>query len=205
MQNFMFNKLFSKEVTELMSQLKSHDHHSYIHSLRTTAYYIGFCQHFSLDHCLTTETIYSVLLHDIGKIHVPAKIIQKKTMLSKEEWMKLQKHPACSLVILRESARVPINPAIVLYHHKNIDGSGYPIQNEDIALNDQVRILRIIDSFEAMTAERPYGKTFTTDEALHELTSYIGEYYDPHFVTLFQKYAKSGSFSKEIEFSSLIL
>ncbi|MFB1081590.1 HD-GYP domain-containing protein [Jeotgalibacillus sp. JSM ZJ347] len=190
MQRSAINHIILQESEELLSQLEIHDECSYIHSLQTTAYYIHFCEYLSLDHCLTEAAVQSVLFHDIGKLKIPSDLLQKTTSLTQHEWSQLQEHPAFSLDILQAHQNILIDPDIVLYHHKNIDQSGYPRSNKHINLGDAVRILRIVDSFEAMTAERPYGHVFSRDEALSELKKYAGKYYDQRFIDAFCSFSK---------------
>lgn len=185
-----YQHLFTPTVNDLLQKLKTFDQGTYFHSLQTTSYYIDFCQYYSFNNFLTSEILYSVLFHDIGKLLLPSSIIQKKSTLTSHEWSVLKKHPQYSLSYLSKYPEIKVDPFLILYHHRNIDGSGYPLTRTTVDITDQTKILRIVDSFEAMTASRPYGVVYSFEEALYELKKCAGKYYDARYILLFTSYIK---------------
>ncbi len=122
------------------------------------------------------------LLHDIGKLSIPYSILSKSAALSPEEFDMVRHHAYASAHALEGiSFDAPVRE-IVLQHHENVDGSGYP---ERLAGNDilfEARILRVADTVQAMTAHRPYRPAYDIQEALEELLAGAGSRYDGNVV-----------------------
>jgi diguanylate cyclase (GGDEF)-like protein/putative nucleotidyltransferase with HDIG domain len=119
------------------------------------------------------------LLHDVGKIGVPDRILQKPGRLTEEEYQTIKQHPVQGAKILasvRELA--PVVPA-VKYHHERFDGKGYPegLRGEDIPL--AARIISVADAFDSMIRERPYGYGISQETALEEVKRNSGTQFDP--------------------------
>ncbi|MEX2047389.1 MAG: HD-GYP domain-containing protein [Chloroflexota bacterium] len=122
------------------------------------------------------------LLHDIGKIGVEDRILMKPTRLDPDEQELMRRHPIYGASILEPSAALrPLVP-IVLSHHENFDGSGYPqgLKGEEIPLGS--RILLVADTYEAMTSDRIYRKAPGHDRAMEQLHRYKGTQFDPAIV-----------------------
>ncbi|MDQ4042324.1 MAG: HD-GYP domain-containing protein, partial [Actinomycetota bacterium] len=122
------------------------------------------------------------LLHDVGKIGVPDRILQKPGRLTDEEYQIIRRHPmlgARMLASVRELA--PAVPA-VRHHHERFDGKGYPerLVGEDIPL--AARIISVVDAYDSMVRERPYGYGISRDTALEEIENNSGTQFDPQVV-----------------------
>ena len=127
------------------------------------------------------------LLHDIGKIGVEDRILMKPMRLDDDEQELMRRHPIYGASILEPSAALrPLVP-MVLSHHENFDGSGYPEgrKGEDIPLG--ARIIIIADAYEAMTSDRIYRKAIGHDKALDQLNKYKGIQFDPTIVRSFEQ------------------
>jgi diguanylate cyclase (GGDEF)-like protein/putative nucleotidyltransferase with HDIG domain len=125
------------------------------------------------------------LLHDIGKVAVPEYILCKPGRLTQEEFEKMSIHPRVGAEIL-ERVRFPYPVArVVRSHHEKFDGTGYPdgLKGEQISL--PARILAVVDSFDALTSERPYRRPLSRDEAIAQLRKGSGGSFDPEIVRLF--------------------
>ncbi len=125
------------------------------------------------------------ILHDIGKIGVPDAILNKAETLTPEEFEIMKLHPVCGAKILEG---IPfLAPAIpfVLYHHERIDGKGYPygLRNHQIPI--QGRLMSVVDTFDAMTSDRPYRKAKSFRMALKEIRDCSGTQFDSHIAELF--------------------
>jgi len=119
------------------------------------------------------------LIHDIGKINVPAEILSKPSPLPDIEFSLIRVHPQAAYDIL-EAIDFPWPVAqIVLQHHERVNGSGYPkgIKGEEMLL--EARILAVADVVEAMSSHRPYRPAHSLDEALEEISQKQGALYDP--------------------------
>lgn len=118
------------------------------------------------------------LVHDIGKIRVPAEILSKTGELSKLEFSLIQEHAQVGYDILKGIDFPWPIANIVLQHHERMDGSGYPqgLKADDILL--EARILAVADTVEAMMSHRPYRAALTMEQALAEITNKRGVLYD---------------------------
>lgn len=122
------------------------------------------------------------LIHDIGKINIPAEILSKPGQLSEIQLNMVKIHPRVGCDILRE-IKFPWPVAqIVLQHHERWDGSGYPqgLAGEQIIL--EARIVAVADTVEAMSSHRPYRAAYGLECALEEISAQRGKLYDPEVV-----------------------
>ncbi len=125
------------------------------------------------------------LLHDIGKLGVPAQILEKPGPLSADEWQSVVQHPRIGQVIIDRVAAVRDAGAIILHHHERFSGHGYPhgLRGGDIPLG--ARIVAIADAYDAMVHDRPYRKAISHNAALDELRKHAGIQFDPELVQIF--------------------
>jgi len=138
-------------------------------------------------------------LHDIGKIVVPAEILNKPGKLNKYEMELIRTHPNASFEILKEIVFPwPVGQAI-LQHHERIDGSGYPsgLSGDEIMIES--RILAVADTVESMASHRPYRPALGIDKALEEISRLRGSLLDPDVVDACLKLFKNRRFSFEKE------
>lgn len=134
------------------------------------------------------------LVHDVGKISVPAEILNKPTKLSEIEYSLIKDHSQVGYDILK-SIEFPWPIAqIVLQHHERLNGSGYPqgLKGEDILL--EARIIGVADVVEAMSSHRPYRPARGIDKALEEISKNKGILYDPEIVDVCIRLFKEGRF-----------
>lgn len=124
------------------------------------------------------------LLHDIGKMHIPAAILNKKGRLSDEEWRIIQSHPEQGSKYLEQFKDIhPVIHRVVREHHERLDGSGYPSALAKEQIHPISRICAVVDSFDAMTALRPFKeRTLTIAQALGLIVKETPARYDPGVV-----------------------
>jgi PAS domain S-box-containing protein len=125
------------------------------------------------------------LLHDIGKMGVPDRILHKEGPLDDDEWETMQRHPVHAYEML--SPIDYLHPALDIpyYHHEKWDGSGYPtgLKGEEIPL--PARIFAVVDVWDALLSDRPYRKAWSKDKALKYIKDQSGKQFDPEVVKLF--------------------
>ncbi|MBV6447254.1 HD domain-containing phosphohydrolase [Nitrosomonas sp.] len=123
-------------------------------------------------------------MHDIGKLHISDYIINKPSQLTTSEFLLIRQHAEIGCRLLSPLNLDPRITDIVLYHHENYDGSGYPkgLSGDEIPL--LARAVRILDSYDALIESRPYHKGVATDEALLIMRR-DSQQYDPHLLKLF--------------------
>jgi PAS domain S-box-containing protein len=128
------------------------------------------------------ETVEAVrmtaIIHDVGKIYVPAEILSKPGRLNELEFRLIQMHPQVSFDILKVIDFPWPIAAIVLQHHERLDGSGYPQGLKAEHIRPEARVLAVADVVEAMTAHRPYRPAPGLDAALREIEAHRGTLYD---------------------------
>jgi putative two-component system response regulator len=133
------------------------------------------------------DLLHAAPMHDVGKIGIPDRILQKPGALDKEEWKVMQSHSTIGADIIGEHPHGMLALArnIALTHHEKWDGSGYPrgLAGEDIPLEG--RIVAIADVFDALTSARPYKAAWPVEEAVQYLRQQRGLHFDPELVDLF--------------------
>ena len=126
-------------------------------------------------------------MHDIGKIGIPDRILQKPAKLDDDEWRVMQNHPTIGADIIGRHATGMLAVAcqVAQNHHEKWDGSGYPhgLQGEQIPLAG--RIVAVADVFDALTSVRPYKKAWSVEQACDYLRAQRGLHFDPQLVDLF--------------------
>lgn len=148
---------------------------------------VGMARHMELPEQEIERVRVASLLHDIGKLGVPAQILEKPGPLSPDEWQEVVQHPRIGQVIIDRVAAVRDAGAIILHHHERFSGHGYPhgLRGADIPLG--ARIVAIADAYDAMVNDRPYRKSIGHEAALAELRRHAGIQFDPELVDLFCK------------------
>ena len=131
------------------------------------------------------ELEFGATLHDVGKILVPEDILNKRGPLTSDEFALLRRHVEMGARMLEGITHLMAVVPYILYHHERWDGSGYPrgLSGENIPL--QGRLLAIVDSFDAMTTERPYREAMPRHVAIAEIQRQRGILYDPDLAESF--------------------
>jgi HD-GYP domain-containing protein (c-di-GMP phosphodiesterase class II) len=184
----------------LLATVKGHDEYTYFHSVNTAIYAISLGRLIGLDqdHLVSVGT--GGLLHDIGKVGVPANVLQHPGRLDREKWDVIQLHPqnGASAILAAAGASQEVAAAIALEHHARFDGSGYPkIGNPHSHSHDDQshpkghplhmfsRVVSVVDTYDAITTRRSYRRAETPNRALKVLLSGAGTSYDPDMVMAF--------------------
>jgi HD-GYP domain-containing protein (c-di-GMP phosphodiesterase class II) len=146
---------------------------------RRTAFKMG------LDREMADNIQIAALLKDLGMLGIQQQLLEEKKKFNSHELMSIKKHPMNCVQILKQ-INFPWNvDAIILQHHENYDGSGYPMGIKGRQISIGGRIVHIADSFVAMTTERPYRQALTKDEAVKEIMKNTGTQFDPEIVEIF--------------------
>ena len=128
------------------------------------------------------------LLHDIGKIALDENILNKPGKLSPAEWLEIRRHPEIGYRILSGAPEMRDYAHAIMCHHERLDGKGYPNGLSGDSIPVYSRMISIVDSYDAMTCERPYRMSFTSEQAVAELKKHSGTQFDEGLVNLFVKH-----------------
>ncbi|MEW6183449.1 MAG: diguanylate cyclase [Bacillota bacterium] len=169
----------------LVTLINTKDKYTFGHSERVMSYSLALAEKLKLSEEEKDFLRYGAYLHDIGKIEIETSILNKEGSLDKDEWTIMKNHAVYGTGIIQPLAAFKEIVPVVRFHHENYDGSGYPdgLRGEEIPL--LARILRIADSFDAMTTDRPYRKALSFSEACREIERCAGRFYDPSLVPVF--------------------
>lgn len=137
---------------------------------------------------------YACLLHDVGKINIPDKILLKPGKLTDEEFTIIKSHPVVGAEILKDVEGIEYCIDVIKYHHERWDGKGYPEQLSGDNIPLLARITAIADAFDAMTSTRSYRSALTHEEAYRRIIEGKGSQFDPDlieaFVSIYPKWIK---------------
>lgn len=166
-------------IKTLISVINAKDRYTYGHSERVVLYSRLLAEKLKLSKADTDTLIYAAYMHDIGKINIAQDILMKKMPLTSEEWELLKEHPESGVEIIKPVKSLENMVPIILHHHEKYNGTGYPdgLKGEEIPYLS--RVLTVVDSFDAMTSNRPYNQRKTYDEAIIELRKFSGSQFDP--------------------------
>jgi len=178
-------KTYLETISALALAVEARDHYSRGHLDRVSQYAVRTAQKLGLDEQTIKDIKDAAGLHDIGKIGISDDILKKEGALTEDETGIMNKHPIIGEAIIKPVRRLSSLCDIVRHHHEWLDGSGYPdgFGGDKISLG--AKILCVVDSFDAMTTDRPYRKALSIDEAREELKKYVGIRYDPKVVETF--------------------
>jgi len=176
----------AEQVVTLLAALTLHDRRTRGHSERVTAFTNLLAMQMNLPEADRDRLTWVALVHDIGKLHVPARLLNKPDKPTVTEWQLLKTHPERGAAIT-----APMRDWLgewadaVLQHHERYDGAGYPrgIAGDEISM--AARMIAVTDAFEVMTAPRAYRRAVDAQTARAELARHAGDQFDPVIVRHF--------------------
>ena len=193
--------LFLDAASAFSYAIDTKDNYTHAHALKVTSYAIAITDELknSLPNMNFDERFYETLriaaiLHDVGKIGVPDKILKKRTKLTKQEEAQLREHTVIGETILHPIKEIEEVFAVIRHHHENFDGTGYP----DGLAGDQIpfmsRIIAVANTYDSITSDRPHRKAASRKEAIEEITRQARSQFDPLITEALIKNVKLKSF-----------
>jgi diguanylate cyclase (GGDEF)-like protein len=169
-------------VQALAAAIEERDNYTHEHSERVVHLARGVAMMVGLPNDEVEKIAHAALLHDVGKLAIPAAILEKNGPLTHEEWNVMAEHPVVGERILMRTKDLGGLAPIVRHEHEHWDGTGYPDGLEGIRIPLGSRIILPCDAYIAMTASRPYRPALTPEEAVAELRAGAGTRFDPEVI-----------------------
>ncbi|HEY8685238.1 MAG TPA: HD-GYP domain-containing protein, partial [Chloroflexota bacterium] len=172
-------------VLKMAESIDYRDTGTYEHSQRLAEMTKELAQALGLTPEHSAEIVLASRVHDLGKIGISNDILLKPGALTPEERHVMQDHPSIGANILSSYSAFQGSIDIVRHHHERWDGRGYPngLRGEEIPIGS--RIITVVDSFDSMTADRPYRRGMTVDDAVSRLKDGMGTQFDPRVSATF--------------------
>lgn len=172
-----------------LARLKTADEYTYMHSVAVCALMIALARQLNLDEDMVREAGFAGLLHDIGKIGIPLKVLNKPGKLTDSEFAIVKSHPEVGAKILIESYDVsPMVLDVCLHHHEKMDGTGYPHGLKGDTISLYAKMGAVCDVYDAITSNRPYKKGWAPAESIRKMAEWSKGHFDE---AVFQAFVKT--------------
>ncbi len=178
-------KIYVDTVRALCQAVEEKDPYTQGHSMRVCDLSCKLAQRLGLSDKRIENLKIAAMLHDVGKIGIDEKILNKPDVLTKEEYSKIKEHPAIGARIIQEVSFLKSAADIISSHHERFDGKGYPKGISDREISVEAGILCIVDVFDALTSDRPYRKAMSLEESLNIIKKDTGVFFNPHIAREF--------------------
>ncbi len=173
----------ARDANELIAAMDAKRPVVAAHCRRVAAYGVQLATHYGLPEAMIETIRVGSLLHDIGKMMVPSQILAKPGRLTEEQWRALQAHPEHGFDMAEPLGFDSDVLDIILYHHERADSSGYPDGLDGASIPWAVRIVSVMDAFDALTSPRTYRDALSVDAARTLLAREAADRYCPWVVS----------------------
>ncbi|MCD0448148.1 HD-GYP domain-containing protein [Actinocorallia sp. API 0066] len=172
-------------LATLCQAVETKDYYTRGHSERVSRGSVMIAEEIGMSRARVEAIRFAGMLHDVGKLGVPTKVLQKEGPLTEEEFAAIQLHPMRGLEIIREIGFLDEALTGIMYHHEKLNGRGYPQGLAGDEIPEFARIIGVADAFDAMTSTRSYRPARSVAEGVAELRRCSGEDFDPQMVDAF--------------------
>lgn len=181
------HSLYLSTVKSLASAIDAKDEYTRHHSTRVTEFTLKIAKSMRFSEKELEDLELASLLHDIGKIAVPERILNKPSKLTDQEFASIKEHPGRGKTILEPVLELKEISQVVLEHHEKYDGTGYPngLKGREIPLG--ARIMAVADAYDSITSDRPYRRASSHRRAVKEIIRCSRTQFDPEVVEHFLK------------------
>lgn len=169
----------------LLRSLKEYDEYTFDHSVNVAIISTAVARRLGYGEDEAGSVGMAALMHDMGKIYVPRDIIHKSGRLTPREWLCVKRHPIDGERILREEGGDYLTRRVAYEHHMRFDRKGYPMPREDERCLEVSHIVRIADSYDALTTRRSYRKQISPFEAVRLMECGRGSEFHPRYFDVF--------------------
>ena len=182
----LIGKIPESFYSVLSHMTEIHDDYLHGHSQHVSNLAVALGKRIGLPKAQLRFLCAGALIHDIGKLGIPDSVINKPSSLTRAEREMIERHPIMGYELISPVVHEREVLEILLHHHEKWDGTGYPDKLRDGQIPLGARIVRIADTFDAMTAQRPYRPAFTAIQALAEMQE-DKSYYDARLLGEFDR------------------
>ena len=175
-------RAYDRTVRTLMAAVETKDVYTRGHSERVSAASVLVARAIGMREDRVASLRYAGMLHDIGKLGVPTRVLQKSGGLTDDEFAAIQRHPMQGLEIVREIEFLDEANAGIMHHHERLDGLGYPMGLRGAEIPEFARVIAVADAFDSMTTTRSYRGARSIEEAVVELRRCAGTQFDAAMV-----------------------
>ncbi|ESP91713.1 hypothetical protein N483_16910 [Pseudoalteromonas luteoviolacea NCIMB 1944] len=175
----------NQDALACIARIREKDGYLLEHSLNVSILMSIFAKHLGFERTLIEELATGALLHDIGKIKIPDEILQKPDKLSENEFAIMREHAKFSHDIVKDSGLGDIASEIAGFHHERLNGTGYPYAKKGEELSQYVRMISIVDVYDALTADRVYKVGMAPIKAFRKLKDGCPHEFDENLLNQF--------------------
>lgn len=178
---------YEATVQALVQAVETKDYYTRGHSERVSRAAVMIAKEIGMNDERTESLRLTGMLHDLGKLGVPTRLLQKSGSLTEDEFAAIQLHPVRGVEVVRgiEFLREAYNG--IMHHHERMDGRGYPLGLSGKAIPEFARVIAVADAFDCMTSTRSYRSASTVEEALAEVRRCAGAQFDPEMVDALER------------------
>ena len=191
-------RAYERTVTTMMAAVETKDVYTRGHSERVARASELIADVIGMRDDRATSLRYAAILHDLGKLGVPTRVLQKSGGLSDEEFAAIQLHPGRGQEMVREIQFLGEALEGIYHHHERLDGLGYPQGLRGKEIPEFARIIAVADAFDSMTSTRSYRGARTPEEAVAELRRCAGTQFDPVYVEALVTGLEGAGWSSEL-------
>ena len=179
-KNLIDEVLSNREILVNFADIRNFDDYTFSHSVQVCVLSIITGISLGLDHIKLKDLATGALIHDIGKTRVDRELLNKPGDLTTEEFIEIKRHAERGFEILRANQDISLLSAHIAYqHHERWDGNGYPRGLREQEIHLYSRIVAVADVFDALVADRPYRKAYSTSQAISLMRRMSGSQFDP--------------------------
>ena len=191
-------ELISAEIIQtLVTAIDAKDIYTKGHSTRVAEYSIILAKRLGWDEERIDSVRYKALLHDVGKIGIPDRVLNKADRLSDEEFEIIKSHTIIGSEILQGVSSLSEMYVVARNHHERYDGKGYPDKKSGEDIPEEARLVGIVDAYDAMSSDRAYRKALSRDTIRGELSRGRGTQFDPHMTDAFLELLDEGALNTQ--------
>jgi hypothetical protein len=176
------HEAYERTVKALVGAVETKDLYTRGHSERVSRACVMIARQLSMGAERTEMLRFAGILHDVGKIGVPTRVLRKSGRLTDDEFEMIALHPVRGLEMVRDIEFLAEAYAGILHHHERLDGRGYPMGLQGDAIPEFARIIAVADAFDSMTSTRSYRQARSVEEAIQELRRCAGTQFQERFV-----------------------